>query len=115
MRIIYNRHFPFGTFLAINLFGIIFCRSDNGRMTSISKNHEYIHTLQQREMLFIFFMLWYVTEWIYHLIRLRNSKAAYHAISFEREAYANQHNLSYPKHRRHFSWVRYLGIKQKHR
>ena len=72
MKIIYNRFFPFGTFWAINIFGIIFCRVDKGRLPEVVKNHEYIHTLQQREMLFVGFYIFYVVEWLYRLIKTRN-------------------------------------------
>lgn len=106
MKIIYNRFFPFGSFWAINIFGIIFCRVDKGRLPEVVRNHEYIHTLQQREMLFVGFYLWYLVEWLFHLIRLRDFMKAYYAISFEREAYAMQDNLSYRRSRRHFAWIR---------
>lgn len=112
MLIIYNRHFPLGSFFAINMFGVIFCRSDKGRMSDVDKNHEFIHTLQQREMLFVGFYVWYVVEWLYYLIKYKNHLKAYNAIRFEREAYANQDNLVYKHHRRHFAW---WGYKKKNR
>ena len=56
MKVIYNKYFPFGNFFATNIFGIIFCRSDKGRMSEVDQNHEYIHTLQQRELLFVGFL-----------------------------------------------------------
>ena len=113
MKIIYNRFFPFGTFWAINLFGYVFCRVDKGRLPEVAKNHEYIHSLQQREMLFIGFYLWYVIEWLYHLIRLHNFMKAYYAISFEREAYAMQEDLNYKYKRKKFASFRYYLPKGK--
>ena len=104
MKVIYNKYFPFGSFFATNLFGIIFCRSDKGRMSEVDKNHEYIHTLQQREMLFIGFTLWYCIEWLWRYAKCRNGMKAYHDLYFEREAYKMERDLTYSQHRRHFAW-----------
>lgn len=106
MKIIYNRFFPFGTFWAINIFGIIFCRVDKGRLPEVVRNHEYIHTLQQREMLFVGFYIFYVVEWLYRLIKTRNFMKAYYSISFEREAYAHQNDLNYKYKRKRFAWAK---------
>ncbi len=36
-------------------------------------------------------------EYYYHFFKLKNTHKAYLAISFEREAYANEHDLNYLK------------------
>lgn len=105
MKIIRTKRFPFGHYYAINLFGIIFSK---GKLDERSRNHEYIHTLQQRELLFVVFFLLYGLEWLVRLVQFRNLNKAYFNISFEREAYANEHNLEYPKQRPFWGWVRYL-------
>ena len=64
-------------------------------------NHERIHLRQQLELLVVPFYLWYLLEYVYHYLRLRDPKRAYRAISFEREAYANEKDLRY-LHRRSF-------------
>ena len=104
MKIIYNRHFPFGSFLATNVYGIIFCRSDKGRLSEVDKNHEYIHTLQQREMLFLGFTLWYCIEWLWRYAKCHNGMKAYYDLYFEREAYQMERDLEYRHHRKHFAW-----------
>ena len=104
MKVIYNKYFPFGSFLATNLFGIIFCRSDKGRLSEVDKNHEYIHTLQQREMLFIGFTLWYCIEWLWRYAKCRDGMKAYRDLYFEREAYTMESDLEYRHHRKHFAW-----------
>ena len=104
MKIIYNRHFPFGSFLATNVYGIIFCRSDKGRLSEVDKNHEYIHTRQQREMLFLGFTLWYCIEWLWRYAKCRNGMKAYYDLYFEREAYQMERDLEYRHHRKHFAW-----------
>lgn len=58
MKIIRNNIIPFKGFAAINLFGILFIRKDTV-LTTVMMNHEHIHTAQMKEMLYIFFYLWY--------------------------------------------------------
>lgn len=91
----------------VNLFGTIWTR-DPAWIDKYVINHERIHTAQQRELLFLPFYVIYVLEWLFRLISLRSFKAAYSNISFEREAYANGHNLSYLPGRPRYAWLRYL-------
>lgn len=94
MRIIVNNFIPFKGFRAINLFGILFVRK-GCEVTSVTINHENIHTAQMKEMLYVFFYLAYIGEWLYHLCRLNDRMKAYRAISFEREARKYQHDTDY--------------------
>ena len=103
MKIIINNILPPKGFKCINLFGILFCRR---QLNEIDINHETIHTKQMQELLYIFFYLWYVIEYLVKLIIYRNTKLAYRNISFEREAYSNQSNLSYLNRRKHYSWFK---------
>lgn len=105
MIIVRNNIIPFKGFKAMYFFGILFVRKDCV-MTASSMNHEKIHDAQAKEMLFIFFYLWYVIEWV---IRLFMKGNAYRNISFEREAYSNQANLLYVQyHRKHYAFIKYL-------
>lgn len=70
MIIIRTRHFPFGSYTTINLFGILFTK--NKKLSKHTINHERIHTKQMKEMLYIFFYLWYGLEYI--IIRLFHVK-----------------------------------------
>lgn len=108
MRVIYNKYFPFKPFLATNIFGLVICRGKKGRLSDVDINHEYIHTLQQRELFYIGFMLLYNLEWLYWLCRKRSYMKAYYSISFEREAYDNEKNLNYEKERQRFAWLKIL-------
>ncbi|MDH6355262.1 hypothetical protein M2132_001600 [Dysgonomonas sp. PH5-45] len=108
MKIIYNNIFPFKRFAAINIFGFIFARKEYGVLSAHIINHEAIHTAQMKELLYIFFYLWYTVEWTAKWIRYRNPDRAYMNISFEREAYANQYNLEYLQTRPRFAFLRYL-------
>ncbi|CAL2075770.1 hypothetical protein [Tenacibaculum sp. 190524A05c] len=71
-------------------------------------NHEKIHLRQQRELLVIFFYLFYVVEWMIKLIHFRNGYLAYINLSFEREAYQNESNLNYLKSRKLYRFFNYL-------
>lgn len=75
MKIIYNNIIPFKGFKAMNLFGVFFVRK-GCKMTDIDIRHELIHTAQQREMLYVFFYLWYVIEWLIRLLLCRNAHKA---------------------------------------
>mgnify|MGYP000012421167 FL=1 len=104
MKIVRNHFIPFKGFNAVNLFGILFVRKE-AELTSTLINHEYIHTAQMKELLYVFFYLWYLVEWIVRLFQKGN---AYRQISFEREAYANEDDFAYLSNRKHYSFVRYL-------
>jgi hypothetical protein len=103
MKIIRNNIIPFPGYKAMNLFGVLFVRG-NARIDDITLNHEKIHTAQIKEMFYVFFYIWYSIEW---LIRLPKGNA-YRNISFEREAYANDRNLTYLENRKPFSFLKYL-------
>ena len=104
MKIIRNNIIPFSGYKAMNLFGVLFVRG-NARIDDITLNHEKIHTAQIKELWYVFFYLWYVTEW---LIRLFMKGNAYRNISFEREAYDNQYDLNYLKSRKRFDFTKYI-------
>lgn len=104
MKIIYNNIIPFPGYKAINLFGLLFVRKD-AIMSEEDINHESIHTAQMKEMLYIFFYIWYIIEWVIRLFKKGN---AYRNISFEQEAYSNEDNLEYLKDRKHYAWFKYI-------
>ena len=107
MKIIKNKIIPPRGVIYVNLFGVLFTRRDR-LISSVELNHEQIHTEQMKEMLYVFFYLWYLIEWLIRLIILRDSHNAYRAISFEQEAYANQANLTYLEGRKRYRWLSYL-------
>lgn len=104
MKVIYNNIIPFPGFKAINLFGILFARTGSN-IDRYTINHESIHTAQMKEMLYIFFYVWYLLEW---LIRLFMKGNAYRNISFEREAYDNESDLNYLNGRKYYGWLKYI-------
>lgn len=112
MKVIYSKFFPPKGFTAINLFGIIIGRREYGKLSEYDINHEKIHSRQIIELLWIFFYLFYITEWIFRSIQYRSLLRGYYNISFEREAYQNDKNLNYLKERKLFTSFRYLRIKK---
>lgn len=80
------------SFIAINLFGIIVTCEE---LSKVELNHELIHTVQARELLYIPFYLWYIIEWFYLYLKYRDWMRAYYNIRFEKEAYAHQEDLEY--------------------
>lgn len=104
MKIIKNNIIPLKGFAAINLFGVLFVRKET-KITAKLLRHEAIHAAQMKEMLYIFFYLWYVVEWIIRLLMKGN---AYRNISFEKEAYKHQNELDYDKLRSRFAWLKYI-------
>lgn len=105
MKIIYNNYIPFKGYKLITIFNYIFVRKGT-KISDKDYNHEYIHYQQEKELLFIFFYIWYLVEFIIKLILMLNWKKAYKSISFEIEAYNNQDNLNYKRNR--YNWIKYI-------
>ena len=91
--------------IAMALFPFILCNKKY-IITETIINHEKIHFEQQKELLLIFFYLWYGIEYIIKC--LTYGKDAYLNISFEREAYAMETDMQYIKKRKAFSFINYL-------
>ena len=106
MKIVYNNILPVKWFAAMNLFGIIFARNEYKPLARRIQNHEAIHTVQMKEMLYIFFYLWYLVEWLVKLFRY--GRNAYENISFEREAYTYQYDYSHLEKRKKYHWIKRL-------
>lgn len=126
MIIVPNRYIPFEGFKAMCLWPFIFIR-DSFKIDWNDINHENIHGIQQLEMgvvgmiiAIVLWMLdcgywslltipvffwWYLIEWgIRHFMKGN----AYRNISFEKEAYTNEKEVSYISKRSPFAWIKYL-------
>lgn len=106
MIIIKNTILPTKGFEAMAFACFIFTRKN--KLSERTIRHEYIHYIQQKELLFLFQWLWYGIEWLFRLIQYRSFKGAYYNISFEREAYANENNKNYLEKRKMFAFINYL-------
>ncbi len=96
------------SFCALTIYPFIFLKEQQSKTDVVLLNHESIHLRQQKELLWIFFFLWYGIEYVFRLIYYRNSYLAYRNISFEREAYHHELDLSYNQKRKFFSFLKYL-------
>lgn len=107
-KVIETKLVPEGNIAAITLFGLVFTRHRQW-IDKYVLNHELIHCHQQLEWLYVPFFLLYVAEWLLNILKqaVKDGKIdvdrAYRNISFEKEAYANDHNLSYLRRRRHYA------------
>lgn len=114
MKIVYTKHFPFKGYAAINLFGILFVRKGcKDQVDDQMIRHESIHFEQMKEMLWIFFYLWYGIEYLVITFACTHNdqNGHYHEVSFEEEAYNNDMDENYLKNRKHYAWVKYLSPK----
>lgn len=104
MIIIKTKLIPKG-YKAITIGPFIFTKRE---LNDEDLNHETIHWHQEREMLILPFFIWYITEFIIRWFSYYNFKLAYYNISFEREAYCHESNLSYLKNRKPFNWIKFI-------
>ncbi len=71
--------------------------------------HERIHLRQQVELLIIPFYILYLSQYFwFRTVKKYSHKKAYHALCFEREAYANDWKNGYFRRRIPFSFLKYL-------
>lgn len=99
----------FGKAQAITLWPFVLVSYQNTSSRVI--RHERIHLRQQVELFLVPFYLLYVFEFVAHYLQCRNYDLAYRSISFEREAYQNDHRLDYLTDRRWYSSFRYWNLK----
>lgn len=95
-------------FRGLTFFPFVLLSHKRDKENVVFLNHERIHIRQQLELLIVFFYLWYLLEYLFRLLQLRDRKKAYRNISFEREAYVNEKDLSYLKVRSFWKFLRYL-------
>ncbi|SEL72111.1 hypothetical protein SAMN04487910_3170 [Aquimarina amphilecti] len=108
MPIVVNKYLIGRHFVGIALWPFIVVKNRHLKDDVVFINHEKIHLKQQLELLVIPFYFFYLTEYIVRLFQYKNSKEAYRNISFEREAYEMEAELSYLKNRKLWSFTKYL-------
>lgn len=92
----------------LTVFPFVFLKNSRFKTDYVLINHEKIHLRQQLEMLLIPFYLVYGLEFLLRLFQYKNWNLAYRNISFEREAYTNELNLDYLKHRPFWGFLKYI-------
>ncbi|MDO1512143.1 hypothetical protein Q2T41_05680 [Maribacter confluentis] len=102
------KHFFYKNYVGLSLWPFIFLKNGSLKEDIVLINHEKIHLKQQRELIILPFYIWYITEWLIRTICYMDSYKAYQNISFEREAYAHEQDLTYLSRRKTFSFIKYL-------
>lgn len=136
MIVIKNNFIPFGSYTAMNFFGIIFTKEEvNEKML----NHEKIHSVQIIEMAIVAaiiitaivyltnssywwillslptYYVWYCIEYMFISVMHDKQVCAYKDISFEEEAYDNDDNVNYLYERKPFAWFKYIACESNHK
>jgi hypothetical protein len=89
----------------ITLFPFIILRDNQLKQDKRIMNHERIHIRQQVELLVLPFYIIYLIEFGIGLFKYKNRQTAYKNISFEREAYKYDSDITYLNKRKVWSWV----------
>lgn len=113
MILIVNKFFLSKKIRGISLWPFVIVREPEDSGDLVLLNHERIHLQQQLELLVIPFYIWYIAEFGIRYFQTRDFHRAYRNISFEREAYCNQANLSYGISRKRWNFTEYLNMKNK--
>lgn len=106
--IIVFKHFFYKNYVGLSIWPFIILKDGALKDDPVLINHEKIHLRQQRELLILPFYIFYVTEWLLRSLFHFNFYIGYQNISFEREAYHNEHDLQYPEQRSAFGFIKYL-------
>ena len=88
----------------ITLNGKIYLRDAHKEQTDKKLRHEYTHVLQQLELGYFIFLLFYCAMWFWGAVTFQD---AYESIKFAKEAYANQKKVGYLKTRPKNAWRNY--------
>lgn len=92
------------------LYPFLIFKDPESTGNSVIVRHELIHLRQQLELLILPFYILYLFNYFFNLCFYRNHDQAYRNISFEREAYAHDHDVVYLQRRRWFAWTTYLVL-----
>lgn len=116
-------------YVAIMLFGMVFTRYS--KLDNVSINHEWYHTKQWQDIFIaglittiiltgiapiwwavgglffsaVAYYIWYGIEYLVHYCKLKDHSKAYHAVSFEKQAYALEDDFL--SEYKHFSWIKF--------
>jgi len=105
--IVWHNFLPKG-YRGMTLFPFVFLAEAAAKNDTVFLNHERIHLRQQLELLVLPFYVWYLVEYLFRWFQLKDRKQAYYAISFEREAYANEKDLGYLKGRSFWRFLKFV-------
>lgn len=108
MFVIVSRYLIPKGFRGITLFPFIIVSETDLKQNLVMINHEKIHIRQQIELLVLPFFIWYGIEFLVKWFMYKDKNTGYRNISFEKEAYENEKDLNYLKHRSFWKFLNYL-------
>jgi hypothetical protein len=108
MVVIVSRYLIPKGFRGITLFPFIVVSDHDLKDNPVLINHEKIHIQQQIELLILPFFLWYGIEFLIKWIGYKDKNLAYRNISFEKEAYVKEKDLTYLKQRSFWSFLKFV-------
>ncbi len=111
MILVVLKYFVPKGYRGITIFPFVLLKAEEDRYNLVLINHEKIHIRQQFELLILPFFIWYGVEFLIRYVQYKNWKLAYRNISFEREAYANEKNADYLKHRSLWNFLKFMTKK----
>jgi len=95
-------------FRGLTFFPFVILTDKNDALDKVCINHERIHLRQQLELLILPFYVWYGIEFLIKWFQYKDKNTAYRNISFEREAYKNEKELSYLKSRSFWKFFKFI-------
>jgi hypothetical protein len=93
----------FGTNIVGLSLGLVIMSS--GKMCSVTRNHELIHSEQMLETAFVGFFFIYIFDYLYGRWRGLDHYHAYRAIRAEIEAFSNERKWTYLSKRKRWRWL----------
>lgn len=108
MILIVNKHLLGKGFKGMSLWPFLILKSSHYKKDRVLLNHEKIHLRQQAELLLLPFYIWYLAEYFIKWLRYGDKQLAYRLISFEKEAYHHEKDLTYLRKRRFWAFLNYL-------
>ena len=92
--------------ISIGAIALGFVVISKDEMDETTRRHETIHFQQYLETLFIGFLIIYLLNWIWNLMRYGNGAVAYRMLLAEREAYQHEDDEDYLANRKRWKWLR---------
>lgn len=99
---------PFLKVSGITLYPFIILADAKLKFDPVTIRHEMIHIKQAEELLVIPFYVLYVLNYLTNLFIYRKHHKAYTNISFEREAYRFEYDVTYINRRKLWAWLQFI-------
>jgi hypothetical protein len=108
MKTVILKRFPPKGYAAITLWPWLIIRKEHAPISAGVRRHQEIHAVQQKETGIVLFYLWYAVEYLIRRWNYKSHYKGYRSISFEAEAYANDHKPEYLLTRKRWTFLKYI-------